>query len=407
ARTSPSFACAAAIRASCRRRWRAIAKACPKAPGRCSSISARCARSARPRPCAQASPASSSAPAPMNSSSPARLTIRKRAAARSGSRKRLSSRQGGFTRNLSGVAPPPVRCKAEAGTSAPTEPLKVRRGRREIVRMATALKQDNTFRDLPASERKLARQLRGHLADSLLPGEPELNSERLDEAALFLFEAARARAEGEPAILVRSASGTHRATRIAVVNRDMPFLVDSIAATVAAQGLGIDLLLHPVLSTKRDASGGLAALPRDEDAQGAPESMIYLETERIDARQRRTLERELAGTLADVRAAVSDWKKMRELMVGDADRVGDPESADLLRWFEGGMLTLLGHVTRQRGGKESQRLGICRKSARELVADDTYDRAFAWFDKNRSAAPLMIKANRVSRVHRSVPLDLI
>ena len=272
--------------------------------------------------------------------------------------------------------------------------------------MATALKQDNTFKDLSTAERKLARELREHLADSLLPGEPELTPERLDEAAVFLLETARERAEGEAAVQVRSAGGTHRATRIAVVNRDMPFLVDSISATVAAQGMGIDLLLHPILTAKRDASGRLTALP-DGDAQGVSESMIYLETDRIEAKQRRTLERELAATLGDVRAAVSDWPKMRELLAEDADRVTDAEGAELLRWFERGMLTVLGHVTRQRDGKETQRLGICRKSARELVAEDTYDRAFAWFEKNRGAAPLIIKANRVSRVHRRVPLDLL
>ena len=269
--------------------------------------------------------------------------------------------------------------------------------------MTTAPKQGNMFKDLPAAERPLARELRAHLEESLLPGEPELSSERLDDAALFLLEAARERSEGEAAVLVRSAGGTHRATRVALVNRDMPFLVDSIAATVAAQGLAIDLLLHPILPAKRDVSGRLTALPGENDTAGVRESMIYLETERIDAKQRRTLERELAATLADVRAAVSDWHKMRELMAGDADRVDDPEGAALLRWFEGGMLTLLGHVTRQRDGKESQRLGICRKSARELVAEETYQLAFAWFDKKRGEAPLIVKANRVSRVHRRVP----
>ena len=127
--------------------------------------------------------------------------------------------------------------------------------------MTTAPKQGNTFKDLPAAERPLARELRAHLEESLLPGEPELSSERLDDAALFLLEAARERSEGEAAVLVRSAGGTHRATRVALVNRDMPFLVDSIAATVAAQGLAIDLLLHPILPAKRDVSGRLTALP--------------------------------------------------------------------------------------------------------------------------------------------------
>ena len=72
--------------------------------------------------------------------------------------------------------------------------------------MATARRQEETLADLPAAERKLARTLRERMADSLLPGEPELSPERLDEAAAFLFEAARERPEGEAALLVRSVS---------------------------------------------------------------------------------------------------------------------------------------------------------------------------------------------------------
>ena len=272
--------------------------------------------------------------------------------------------------------------------------------------MATARLQDKDLAELPAAERKQARALRERLAESLLPGEPELTAGRLDEAAAFLIEAARERPEGEASLLVRSASGARRCTRIAVVNRDMPFLVDSIAATIAAQGLAIDLLMHPVLPVLRDGEGRLAGLPGKEGAGTRPESLIYLETERTDAKARRALERELAVTLADVRAAVADWEGMRSLILEDADRLSDPEGAELLRWLGGGMLTQLGHVTRRRDGSQAQMLGICRKSARELVADETYARAFAWFDKG-GRSPLIVKANRLSRVHRRIPLDLL
>src|SRR6188474_1319305 len=128
--------------------------------------------------------------------------------------------------------------------------------------MATARRHDETLADLPATERKLARELRDRLADSLLPGEPGLSRERLDEAAAFVLEAARERLEGEAALRVRSAGGARRCTRIAVVNRDMPFLVDSIAATIAAQGLAIDVLVHPIVAVERDAAGRLVALPK-------------------------------------------------------------------------------------------------------------------------------------------------
>ena len=272
--------------------------------------------------------------------------------------------------------------------------------------MATTRRQDEGLADLSAAERKLARTLRERIAESLLPGEPEIPADQLDEAAAFLLEAARERGEDDAAILVRSALGERRCTRIAVINRDMPFLVDSIAATIAAKGLAIDLLVHPVLPARRDADGRLTALPDEPGADAPAESMVYLETERVDARLRRELEQELATTLADVRAAVADWPRMRALIDEDADRVADHEGAALLRWFGGGMLTLLGHVTFRRDGTQSQRLGVCRRGARVLLADETLERAFAWFDERHGEPPLIIKANRIARVHRRVPLDL-
>src|SRR5688572_27244015 len=103
--------------------------------------------------------------------------------------------------------------------------------------MATARRQDEGGAALSAAERKLAKVLRERMADSLLPGEPELSPARLDAAAAFVLETARRRQRGEAAMQVSSGEGLQRVTRIAVVNKDMPFLVDSIAAAVAAQGL--------------------------------------------------------------------------------------------------------------------------------------------------------------------------
>jgi glutamate dehydrogenase len=234
---------------------------------------------------------------------------------------------------------------------------------------------------LSRAHKPLARALRDRMADSLLPGEGALPESRLAEAAEFLLEAALTRPEGKPAILLRSAPGG-RLMRIAVVNGDMPFLVDSVAAAIAAEGLAIDLLVHPIVPVERKG-GTLVALPADGPTK---ESMIYLETARVDAKGRRELEKALQVTLGDVRAAVGDWPAMVARIRADADTLGDSEGAELLRWLGGGMLTLLGHVTRKRGGGTAEALGVCRKSARELLAEESYDRAFAWFDEHRAPA---------------------
>ena len=52
--------------------------------------------------------------------------------------------------------------------------------------MATARRQEEGVAGLSAAERKRARELHERMADSLLPGEPRLSRERLDEAAAFV-----------------------------------------------------------------------------------------------------------------------------------------------------------------------------------------------------------------------------
>lgn len=252
----------------------------------------------------------------------------------------------------------------------------------------------------------LVRQLK----QSLLPGDKAVSAQHLEEAADFLLSTAQSRKPASAALALETASNSERVTRIAIVNDDMPFLVDSVAATVAAHGLAIDCLLHPVLAVRRDGDGLLCEILGPDNPGERRESLIYLETERIDARQRRALTAALAATLGDVRAAVEDWPKLQAAMALDADGLADPEGAALLRWLNAGMLTQLGHVIRRRDGREVRRLGVCRKSTRSPLSDATCERAFAWFEKrgkgDHGHAPLIVKANHIAHVHRRAPLDL-
>jgi glutamate dehydrogenase len=266
--------------------------------------------------------------------------------------------------------------------------------------------------DVPAAaeaDPKLVKQLIGKLEDVILPGDDPFAKTELEEAARYILATAARRKPGEPLVALQSALSEKRFLRIALINDDMPFLVDSVAATIASYGLSIDRLVHPVLRVARDGAGKLTGFP----GKGAPvpaESMIYLETERVDARLRRELELALKATVTDVQAAVQDWPKAQVLMLADAEAIAakDPEGAELLRWLNDGMLTQLGHLTRHRDGSVGEVTGICRKSAKEILADASFERAFAWFDSKSAdrQLPLIVKANRTSNVHRRVPLDL-
>jgi glutamate dehydrogenase len=264
------------------------------------------------------------------------------------------------------------------------------------------------------SEAQVRRDLGARIGEamqaSLLPGDEPVEAGWVADAAAFLLDAADVRQAGEPVIELASASDGRRYLRIALINDDMPFLVDSVAAAITAMDVAIDRLVHPVIAVRRDDAGNLLAVPEGEDAEARPESMIYIETARVDAKQRRELVQTLDDVLADVRDAVSDWPKMRDMLAHDAERIEDGESAELLRWLAHGNLTQLGHVTRKRDGGHGQRLGICRRSAKTILSDASFDRAFAAFDAaltgKAALTPIIVKANVIATVHRRVPVDL-
>ena len=247
------------------------------------------------------------------------------------------------------------------------------------------------------------------LVESLHGSERDaLRGEALEAAVAFVQEAAAVRKTGESAILIDSnrdelKSDVGRRQRIAIINADMPFLVDSIANCLSEAGLVIHLLTHPIVSVRRDAQGRLLDVGDADDA--IRESFIYIETDRVDARSRNALARGLELTLAHVRAAVQGWRAMIDAMNADANRLGAGEGGDLFRWFQKGNLTQLGHELRARDGTASRAKGICAFTDEPLLAPARIAEVFAWFDAGH-AGPLILKSNRYSRVHRHVLIDL-
>jgi len=255
----------------------------------------------------------------------------------------------------------------------------------------------------------IRQALEAALERGALPGErDDFDHDAASAAAAFIGRTASARKPGQLAIALETLGegATGRYMRVAIVNDDMPFLVDSIANALAAKDITIHRLLHPILSVERDEDGRLTAILDDEAPGARRESMIYIEADRADAKGRRALEKALRQTLADVRVAVADWPKMREAMARDADAIPDGEGAALLRWFLARHFTQTGHEHRRRDGTAEEQLGICTLQEAPLLAPASLEAAFAWFEEGKRN-PLIIKSNQLSRVHRAVLLDLI
>ncbi len=251
----------------------------------------------------------------------------------------------------------------------------------------------------------LVEALRNALTATALPGETEgFDPASQREAAEFVAEAVAVRQRGTSVIRLQSTGGEagRRRMRLVAVNEDMPFLVDSVAAAIATRGLAVHRLLHPIVELTRDKAGKLKAI-----GDGEPESIIYVEIDRTDARGRQELVRDLDQVLGDVRAAVADWREMLGQMRADADALDkrDRSGAELLRWLADDNFTLLGHAEVDRSGRIGSPQGLLRNDV--ALWNEDFARAAIDHLSDERRSVLILKADRISPVHRRVPLDIV
>ncbi|MBO9621277.1 MAG: NAD-glutamate dehydrogenase [Sphingomonas sp.] len=250
----------------------------------------------------------------------------------------------------------------------------------------------------------LTQAFEARLLEGALPGELEGfdEGERADAAA-FVAETAAVRAAGRPQIRLETyLDEERRRMRLAVVNDDMPFLVDSISGAIAARDLAIHRIIHPVIPTTRDGEGKLVSI-----GDGNRESMIYIEMERADARSRRALVAELEQTLDQVRGAVDDWRALQGAMAADAGSIASSEGAALLRWFCEGAMTLLAHEKWRPDGTTTDQIGLARQTLETPILAETSRQAAIEHFRAGGEAPLLLKSNAISTVHRRAPLDIV
>jgi glutamate dehydrogenase len=218
-------------------------------------------------------------------------------------------------------------------------------------------------------------------------------------------------------------------TVVEIVNDDMPFLVDSVAMEANRQGLTVHLVIHPVLRATRDAQGALvAAAAPGAGAGGRHESFMHLELDRqTDPGRLKSLQDGIVRVLADVRAAVEDWKPMQErLRAVIAELASAPpplprdevdEARAFLEWLLEHHFTLIGCrdydlVVREQEDAlrivSGSGLGILRERAGTTVSS-----SFATLPpetRARARVPELLvlsKANSRSTVHRPGYLDYV
>ena len=221
-------------------------------------------------------------------------------------------------------------------------------------------------------------------------------------------------------------------TVIEMVNDDMPFIVDSSLALLTERGYEILLVLHPIISVKRMASGALEAIsPERQEGDGfIRESFVHIQIGGLSQEaEREALRRELLAVLADARTAVLDWRPMQSRLrqaMSDYHKNPPPlpveeliESTAFLEWLLDNHFTFLGmreysFVGGAGEGElkpvEGTGLGILRnpdthvlRRGATMVSMTPEIRAFLL-----QPAPLIItKSDALSTVHRRATMDYI
>jgi glutamate dehydrogenase len=220
-------------------------------------------------------------------------------------------------------------------------------------------------------------------------------------------------------------------TVVEIVTDDMPFLVDSVTAGLNRQGLTVHLIIHPVLKVRRNRAGRLSeVLQAEESGTGVgAESFMHFEVTGQSGERLAEIAASTEAVINDVRAAVEDWRPIRNTMAAIIEELGSPpanvpaedaaEVREFLRWIHDDHFTFLGfREFLIRGDGERATVSVNRKAGLGILRDPNFQvfrelhdlasmppdmRAFV----SRPELLMVTKTNRKSTVHRPVHMDSI
>ncbi len=220
-------------------------------------------------------------------------------------------------------------------------------------------------------------------------------------------------------------------TVIEIVTDDMPFLVDSVSASLSGQGRAIHLVIHPQFVVRRDVAGALQdVIAVDDEDEIVPEgaiveSWMHVEVDReTNDADLRHVEQEILGVLRDVREAVEDWPRMvqragaladeiEQRPPGTVDAEESAESVDLLRWLADEHFTFLGYREYELSEDGSHLEPVPGTGLGLMRNDRQVAKGFTQLSpevRARARDPhvlVLTKANSRSTVHRPAYLDYV
>jgi len=290
---------------------------------------------------------------------------------------------------------------------------------------------------MPAAAAELAerfvRQFYAHVPPDDIINE---GADDLYGAAMSLWSHAQVRAAGTSKIRVYNPrldkhgwKSTH--SIVEIVNDDMPFLVDSVTAEINRLGAEVFLIIHPILSVKRNSKRKLTILadPDQATAGATGESFMHVQISEQPSERHAAIAADLSRVLADVRASVEDWPAMRHglrAIIDDLEMAPPALPAHeieqgiaFLKWMDDDHFTHLGYREYSFEGKGAKAVArIQAGSGLGVLRDDDV----SVFDGLRNLGGLppdvrdfvkrpellrCTKANRRATVHRPVHMDTV
>ena len=221
----------------------------------------------------------------------------------------------------------------------------------------------------------------------------------------------------------------HHKTVIDIVSDDYAFLVDSVVAEINKNDLLIDLIVHPIVHVEYDKKSQFKSVSPVETKTSLKQSHIHVQIkETLSTEALKNLEEGLYTALEDVYFANRDWRIMLERLKEARNDLATAKSkaskkaitryCDFLDYMHDNNFTLLAYREYKFTGKgDKRKSAVVKGKSLGLLADD-FAPAFIndkaenlprnLQDLRFNLEPVSVsKTNRLSTVHRRVPMDAV
>ena len=293
---------------------------------------------------------------------------------------------------------------------------------------------------------KQARDLFPENAPSGLIQMLEVMCERISEKDLEFFDAnimmhmaqshwdmAKCRKKGEPELKIYCPDmdkGDCRKTVIDIVSDDVAFLVDSVAAEINKHNHLIGILVHPVLYTKYNDKAELLDISPVSGEDYFRQAHIHVQiNETLSEKSIKKLEEGFLKVLDDVYNANKDWHDMLDKLKQSSEELNSArtrrpaaeiqEYCAFLDYLHDNNFTLLGyreyHFDKGKDGApvsktvKGSSLGLLQDDLTPAYISETQEGLPRNMQELRINLPpvSVSKTNKLSTVHRRVPMDCI